>query len=147
MIRVRAIAVSLLFVVFLAVGTTYAGPVVCDGELVESTRKASGKLLVAIGFAYSAIGFIEAGQPENIHHLWELTQPVTKAREAAELFKEFSKLPLLANFSSLDNQVLTADYKKLYSEFKEKGIILPYSSWAQVSSVARKGGVRGLMGV
>jgi len=147
MTRTKNARILMVFAVFITVISTYAyaGPVVCDGELAESTRRASGKLLVALGSAYGAIGFIEAGQPENIHYLWKLTQPVAMAKEAESLFKKFSETPVSGRLSTLNTRVRAADYEALYTGFVKKGIVLPAKAWGEISSLAREKGINGLM--
>ena len=138
---------SFVFSIYLLAGDTYGGRGGCDGILVKDTIKASGHLLVALGFGYCAIGFIEVGEPQKVDIVRELTEPISKANEAAQLFQSFAEADLPTNLNDLDILVRQTDYKTMYDEFIGKGLFVPKNIWDEVSSKALQGGIRGLMGL
>jgi len=143
--RLKISIIGFFIAVFLMVADAYGGPVVCDGDVGNGTTKATGQLLVALGFAYSAMGFVEAGEPEKITPLQRLTTPVANAKEAAKLFNDFVKAKLPSKLRRLDTIVLKTNYQILYEEFIGKGIVVPQQVWAEVSNKALAEGLKGLM--
>lgn len=136
-----------VFSIYLLAGDTYGGRGGCDGTLVKDTIKASGYLLVALGFGYSAIGFIEAGEEQKVDIVRSLTKPISRAKEAAQLFQSFADADLPTNLNDLDILVRQTDYKTMYDAFIEKGLFVPKNMWDEVSSIALQRGIRGLMGL
>ena len=114
MLKQRIMTLGFILVVCLAVADAYAGPIVCDGKVGHGTDKASGKLLVAVGFVYSAMGFVEAGEPQKIMCLREFIKPIVQAQDAMKLFTAFVKADLPPELKKLDELIRKTDYKSLY---------------------------------
>ena len=147
MVKRRIMILGFILMVCLAVADAYAGQVVCDGKVGHGTDKASGKLLVAVGFVYSAMGFVEAGEPQKIENLRELIKPVCQAQDAMELFRAFVKADLPPELMKLDEVIQKTDYKGLYEELKAKELVVPAPIWSEVSGKASKEGLKGLVDV
>jgi len=131
----------------LTVADVYAGQIICDGKVGHGTDKASGKLLVAVGFLYTAMGLVEAGEQQKIDNLWKLIDPVAQAKGARKLFEGFVKAELPQDLKKLDALIRKTNYVSLYVELKGKELIIPAQIWDEVSGKAKKEGLKGLVGV
>ena len=139
--------IGFFMILALVAGDAYGGPILCDGELTNKTARATGQLLVAFGFAYSAAGFMEVGEFEHAKELWKFAEPSDRALKAAGLFGYFEKTTVPGKLKKLDNTVRVTDYDQLYSKLIERGVVVPKQVWREVSEKAKKAGLRGLMGV
>ena len=109
--KVTFLFINFFLLFFILVPNTFSGPIMCNGELTNKTAKATGHLLVAFGFAYTAIGFQEAEEPNKIMFLRDTITPLTSARTAEKYFNTFltEKLPL--KLQSLDSLAKKTNYK------------------------------------
>lgn len=148
MVKRQSVSTIIFLVLLCFVGTRgYGGQVICDGKLSDKTAQATGHLMTVFGFAYLAMGFQAAGEPEQVKALWEIIRPVYRAQRAGQLFQAFIKDKVPANLLELDVAVRRTDYEDLYKGMIAKGVFVPKSPWSEVSSFAAKSGLKGLMEV
>ena len=144
--------ISFLLIFFVIESNAYSGPIICDGDLTKKTAKATGYLLTAFGFAYSAIGFHETEEPNKvkgkINDLRLIVRPVESAKTALEYFSRFIKNKLPSNLKSLDSTVKQTNYEKLYKKkILPKGLFVHEQIWKEVSSYGTRNGLKGLISI
>jgi len=140
--------IGFLLIFCIVNSNAHSGPIMCDGELTRKTAKATGQLLCAFGFAYTAIGFQEVGEPKIVKSFRKIINPVYRAETAGEYFKSFIEDKLPSHLEPLDSLAKEINYEEVYKEkILRKGFSVPDPIWKEVSSQGKRLGLKGLIGV
>jgi len=140
--------IGFLLIFCIVKSNAHSGPIVCDGDLTTKTAEATGQLLSAFGFAYTAIGLQEAGEPKIVKSLRKILNPVYRAKTAGDCFKSFIVDKLPSELEPLDSLAKETNYNEIYKEkILSKGFFVPDRIWKEVSSKGKRLGLKGLIGV